>query len=96
MTIRIKITCDRCEFIGYDSSGFYNRHFSRISTDGKDNNEFFHLCRKCQEELSRLIILPDIELKTIALSKYAHNALATPGEIPNLYGMFKIHNGVII
>jgi len=104
MTIKMKITCDRCGFIGYDTSGFHNRHFSRtkhhtnISEGDINNLEFFHLCNKCQEELSKMVIRPKLDLKTIAHSQYAHNPLATIGfgEIPNLYGIFKIYEGVII
>ncbi len=96
MTIRMEIACNRCDFIGYEPSGFHYRHFSRISEDGNDKTEYFHLCNKCQEELSGMVIYPKLDLKTIAHSQYIGVALTNHGHAPNMYCICSVHDGVII
>ena len=99
MTIELEITCDRCGFLSDDRFDFYDRHFSRISDDGNDLTEYFHLCKACQHIIgsSRRLQHIDLILKNIAKSQYEGVRLVAQGdEKPDLSDICRVYEGIII
>jgi len=96
MTIKkLEIVCDRCGFESDDRFDFYDKHFSRISMDGNDMTEYFHLCKKCQNELHDLITYPSLYLKT-KTSRYEDVLLFNGASSPDLSGICRVYSGIII
>jgi len=97
MTINLEIVCDRCSLLSNDRFDFYDRHFSRISDDGEDFTEYFHLCKKCQHAIAdKISSSPYIHLITVAESHREGVALVGGDEMPNLNNICRTHKGIII
>ena len=98
MTIKLEIICDRCEFESNNRFDFYNRHFSKFTSDGKESTIYVHLSKTCQHELSDAKKTPKLKLNLKAghLVLGGNVLLANSVGMPDMSGICSTHDGIII